>query len=401
MTCYRFAEYELRTDLFELRKDGELCAMEPQVFTVLAYLVEHHDRVVTKSELIDHVWGDRFISEEALTSRLMAARKVIGDSGQEQRFITTVRGRGYRFIAEVAELPTAGEASSRADTAGSQALPRQEIRYCTSTDGARIAYATSGSGPPLVKVANWLSHLEFDWESPVWRHWMRELSRDNTLIRYDERGCGLSDWNRTEFTLDAWVRDLEAVVDALGLDKFPLLGISQGGPVAIAYASRHPERVTRLVLYGTYARGRKARALSRDAIDEHEALVTLSRFRWGRDDPSFRQLFVAGFIPGASAEQQRWFNDLCRMSTSPENASRFLSAFGDLDVSELLPGVTVPTLVLHALSDQRVPPAEGQWLAASVPGARFVPLLGNNHILLEDEPAWSRFLSEVRDFLAG
>jgi pimeloyl-ACP methyl ester carboxylesterase len=252
-----------------------------------------------------------------------------------------------------------------------------------------------------VKVANWLSHLEFDWESPVWRHWMRELSRDNTLIRYDERGCGLSDWNATEFSVDVWVRDLEAVVDALELETFPLLGISQGGPVALTYASRHPERVTRLVLYGTYAQGRRVRATSQDEIDEHEALITLSRLCWGRDDPSFRQLFVTKFIPGASAEQQRWFNDLCRVSTSPENSAHFRHAFGNIDVSELLAEVSVPTLVLHALSDQGVPAAEGQSLAASIPGARFVPLLGNNHILLEDEPAWPRFLSEVRGFLAA
>jgi pimeloyl-ACP methyl ester carboxylesterase/DNA-binding winged helix-turn-helix (wHTH) protein len=400
MPYYRFDEFELQTDLFELRRNGDLCPMEPQVFTVLAYLVEHHDRVVSKAELIDHVWHDRFISEAALTSRLMAARKVLGDSGQEQRYIKTVHGRGYRFVSEVAGPGTAISPAPQADPPSS-ADPVQDIRFCTSADGTRIAYASTGSGPPLVKAANWLSHLEFDWESPVWRHWMEELSRDFTLARYDQRGCGLSDWNVTDFSLEPFVSDLEAVVDAMQLEKFPLLGISQGGAVALAYAVRHPERVTKLVLYGAYAQGRLRRATTQDEIDEHEALITLIRLCWGRDDPSFRQLFASGFIPGASPEQHRWFNDLCRVSTTPDNAACFRRAFGDVDVTDLLPQVSCPTLVLHAMNEERVPVSEGKRIAAAIPGARFVPLQGRNHILLEDEPAWPRFLTELRTFLAA
>lgn len=399
MPSYHFDEFELQTDLFELRRNGELCPMEPQVFTVLAYLVEHRDRVVSKTELTDHVWHDHFISEAALTSRLMAARKVLGDSGQEQRYIKTVHGRGYRFVADVAGPGTAASRAPLADPA-SGADPVQEIRFCTSADGTRIAYASTGSGPPLVKAAHWLSHLEFDWESPVWRHWMVDLSRTFTLTRYDERGSGLSDWNVTDFSLERFVSDLEAVVDAMQLEKFSLLGISQGGSVAITYAVRHPERVTKLVLYGAYAQGRLTRATSQDEIDEHEALITLIRLCWGRDDPSFRQLFASGFVPGASPEQHRWFNDLCRVSTTPDNAARFRRAFGDVDVTDLLPQVRCPTLVLHAMNEERVPVSEGKRIAAAIPGARFVPLQGRNHILLEDEPAWPRFLNEVRTFLA-
>lgn len=407
---YAFDDFELDTQLYELRRDGQPCALERQVFDVLAFLVQHHDRVVAKSELLDEIWGSRYVSEATLSSRLMAARKALGDDGRQQRYIKTIHGRGFRFTGRVQEpaapatsSPPASTSRRDATVAGTRAADLtatpQEIRLCTTSDGVRIAYATSGSGPPLVKSANWLSHLEFDWRSPVWRHWIDELSRDHTLVRYDERGCGLSDWIAHDFSIEAWVRDLESVVDTLGLERFPLLGISQGGPVAIAYAVRHPERVTHLVLYGTYARGRAVRAKTQDELDEHEALLILIRLWWGQDDPTFRQIFAQRFIPGGSDEQQRWFNDLCRVSASAENAARFRRAFGEINVTELLPRVPVPTLVLHAIDDQSVPIDEGRTLAAGIPGARFVPLESTNHILLEDEPAWPRFLEAIRSFL--
>ena len=263
----------------------------------------------------------------------------------------------------------------------------------------RIAYATVGAGPLLVKAANWLSHLEFDWNSPVWRHWLAGLSERHTLVRYDERGCGLSDWDVDDFSLDIWVRDLETVVDTLGLERFPLLGISQGGPVAIAYVVRHPERVSQLILYGSYARGWWKRALSPQQREETEMMLTLSKLGWGRSNPAFRQVFTSMFIPDATIEQMRWFNDLQRMSTSPENAVKFLRAFYEIDVSDLAPRVTVPTVVLHACDDSWIPFAAGRKLAALIPGARFVPLESKNHILLESEPAWQRFLAEVHHFL--
>jgi len=275
----------------------------------------------------------------------------------------------------------------------------QEIRFCTTSDGVRIAYARTGTGPPLVKAANWLSHLEFDWRSPVWRHWLRELSRDHTLIRYDERGCGLSDWSVQEFSLEAWVRDLEAVVDALELEQFSLLGISQGGPIGIAYAVRHPARVTRLILYGTYSRGRSHRNLTEREREERELMLRMIQVGWGKDHPAFRQVFTSLFIPGATREQTEWFNELQRISATPENAARMGATFDGLDVRELASRIQVPTLVLHATGELRVPFEEGRVLASLIPGARFVPLESRNHILLESEPAWGRFLQEVRDFL--
>lgn len=273
----------------------------------------------------------------------------------------------------------------------------QDIRFCTAPDGVRLAYATVGQGPPLVKAAHWLSHLEFDWDSPVWRHWWTELSRHHTLIRYDARGCGLSDWNVEDFSFEAWVQDLETVVEALGLERFPLLGISQGGPGAIAYAVRHPEKVSHLILYGTFGRGRARR-------DPHQAEVaetlhSMMRVGWGQDNPAFRQVFTTLFVPEATTEQMRWFNDLQRLTTSPENAIRIRETSNVIDVRDLAPRVTVPTMILHARGEAGVPFEEGRQLATRIPGARLVPLEGNNHILLEDEPAWTRFLHEVRAFL--
>jgi pimeloyl-ACP methyl ester carboxylesterase len=276
----------------------------------------------------------------------------------------------------------------------------QEIRFCTARDGVRIAYAVVGRGPPLVKAANWLSHVEFDWDSPMWRHWWAGLARHHRLIRYDERGCGLSDWDAQDMSLDAWVGDLEAVVDAAALDRFALLGVSQGGAIAIAYAVRHPEKVTHLVLHGAYSRGRKLRD-SREQVDMADLEVNMVRLGWGKENPAFRQVFSTMFFPEASPEQLRWFNELQRLSASPENAARIMEAFRTLDVRDLAPQVTCPTLVLHSRRDVRVPFEEGRLLASLIPGARFVPLDSKNHIPLEHEPAWQEFLRAVWGFLGA
>ena len=276
----------------------------------------------------------------------------------------------------------------------------QQIHFCTTDDGVRIAYATVGEGPPLVKAANWLSHLEFDWRSPVWRHLLAEFARDHTLIRYDERGNGLSDWNVADLSFDAWVEDLEAVVEAAGVDRFPLLGISQGGAVAIAYAVRHPEKVSHLILYGAYARGWLTRD-SAEEIEQRQAQLTLVRLGWGKDNPAFRQLWTTLYAPDATPEQAQSFNDLQRISTSPQNAVKLLNEMGTIDVVDLLPRVKVPTLVLHCRDEAGVPFEEGRLLASSIPGARFVQLDGRNHLLLEGAPSWSTFVKEIRRFLGA
>jgi pimeloyl-ACP methyl ester carboxylesterase/DNA-binding CsgD family transcriptional regulator len=276
---------------------------------------------------------------------------------------------------------------------------KHQIRFCTGSDGVRLAYAVTGDGPPVVKAANFLSHLEFDWRSPVWRHWLTEICRDHTLVRYDERGCGLSDWDVPELSFDAWVSDLEIVVDAVGFERFPLLGSSQGAPIAIAYAVRHPERVSHLILHGAYARGWLKRNPTQKQREEAETMAKLAELGWGKENPAFRQFFTTQFIPGGSPEQHLWFNELERITTSPENAGRFFRAFNQIDVAALATKVRCPTLVLHSTGDARVPFEEGRLVASLIPGARFVPLVSRNHILLEHEPAWKRWLDEVRAFL--
>jgi DNA-binding SARP family transcriptional activator/pimeloyl-ACP methyl ester carboxylesterase len=276
----------------------------------------------------------------------------------------------------------------------------QTVQTCMARDGVRIAYAKVGKGPPLVKAANWLNHLEFDFASPVWRHWIEAFSRDHSFLRYDERGTGLSDWDVFDISFDAFVKDLETVVDAAGLERFPLLGLSQGCAISIAYAVKHPERVSHLVLCGGYAKG----WLHQDDPAEQarrRALSTLVLEGWGQESPVFRQIFTSLFVPDANAEQTQWFNDLQRITTSPQNAYRLANIFGEIDVRHLLGDVQVPTLVLHARGDARVRFTEGQGLASGIKGARFVPLEGRNHLLLESEPAWPVFLSEVRGFLGS
>ena len=274
----------------------------------------------------------------------------------------------------------------------------QTIRFCTAADGVRLAYATVGSGKPIVKTANWMNHLEFDWQSPGWRHVLDYLAAEHTLIRYDQRGNGLSDWDAADISFDAFLGDLETVVGATGLQRFTLLGVSQGCAVAIAYAVRHPERVEKLVLYGGYAKGWRHRGP--EEVARREALGTLMRLGWGKDNPAFRQVFSTLFMPNAGPEQMAWFNELQRVSTSPENAFRLAEVFGAIDVRPLLAKVAVPTLVVHCREDSVAPFAEGRELAAGISGASFVALESANHLVLDHEPAWPILVAKLREFLA-
>jgi pimeloyl-ACP methyl ester carboxylesterase len=277
---------------------------------------------------------------------------------------------------------------------------KQDIRFCTAPDGVQLAYSMIGQGPPLMKTGNWMTHLEFDLESPIWRHLYRDLAKDHTLVRYDARGNGLSDRTVDEISFDAYVSDLEAVVDAAGMTRFALLGISQGCAVSIAYAVRRPERVSHLILYGGYALGRNKRARTAAQKEEDAAMLTLMRLGWGKENPAFRQLFTSEMIPGGTKEQADWFNELERISVSPEMAVRYVEATGEIDVTPLLSQVNVPTLVLHARDDARVPFEAGRRMAAGIPGAQFVALPGRNHLFLESEPAFGQFLEHTRAFLA-
>jgi len=369
--------------------------LEPQVFDLLIYLIQNRDRVVSKDDLIASVWGGRIVSDSTLASRINAARKAVGDNGDIQKIIRTIARKGVRFVCAVHEQ---GAAAHDADARAIREAPPQEIHFCTTSDGVRIAYALAGEGPPLVKTANWLNHLEYDWQSPIWSHLLHVLAAEHRLIRYDARGNGLSDWELDDISFDAFVRDLESVIEATGVEQFPLFGISQGCAVSIAYTARHPERVSRLILYGGFARGRRRRG-SQEAIEQSEAFITLMRQGWGQENPAFRQLMTSLFLPGGTPEQMQWYNDLQRVTTSPGNAVRIRQTSDELDVTELLPKIKVPTLVLHCREDAVQPFEEGRRLAAGIQGARFVPLEGRNHLILESDPSWGRLVSEIRDFL--
>jgi len=276
---------------------------------------------------------------------------------------------------------------------------RQRIRYVKASDGLRLAWAEAGEGPVIVKASNWLSHLEYEWESPLWKHWLHFFAGNFRFIRYDERGCGLSEWNDTPLDVERSVADLEAVMEAAQpKGKVTLLGISQGGVACIGYAIRHPERVERIILYGAYARGAYLRG-SETSKATYKAVIDLARVAWGFDNPTFRQVFTSPFVPDGTPEQIQWFNELCRRTTKGEIAARLLEGRASIDIVSWLPQVPVPTLVIHGRGDVVIPVGEGRLLASSIPGAEFVELDSRNHILLEGEPAWQRFQEAVLEWM--
>jgi DNA-binding winged helix-turn-helix (wHTH) protein/pimeloyl-ACP methyl ester carboxylesterase len=391
---YEFGAFRVEVGERRLLRDGRPIALTTKVFDTLSVLLGRSGRLFTKDELMRHLWPDTVVEENNLNHNISVLRRALGEQPDGPRFIETVPRVGYRFVADVKRSGGLTRPRAADGPAVSARTARQEIRFCTSGDGTRLAYSAVGSGPPLAKAANWLSHIEYEWGSPVWQHWTREIAKHHLLVRWDERGCGLSDWNVDDLSLDAWVRDQEAVVDALGLERFALLGVSQGGAVAMAYAAR----VSHLILCGAYTCGWRLRTDARDR-EARTALLSLTRLGWGQNNRAFRELFTRRFIPDASATEMEWFNDLQRVSTSPENAARMMDAFSHIDVRPLLGDITTPTIVLHSQDDGVVPFDEGRLLAAGIRGSTFVPLPSRNHLLLEHEPAWPVFLREIGAFL--
>ena len=397
---------------------------DPAVARAIAIIHEHYAKdfdlewLAREAGVSRSVLGERFatfVGEPPMRYcarwRMRMAAQMLSetkDSVAEVAFavgFTSEAAFNRAFKREVGEPPASwrkarwAEKRAAAERANAPELPPQTVNFARADDGTRLAWSRVGGGPVVVKTANWLNHLEFDFESPIWRGWLRELARDHSLVRYDERGNGLSDWDTPELSLDAFVDDLACVVDAAGVEHFDLLGISQGAAVAVAYSLRHPERVRRIVLLGGYARGWEKRG-DKDEVGRREAMLTLTRLGWGTDNDAFHQLFTSFYVPGANGDEASWFNELQRRSTSPENAVELMRVLGSIDVSGLLPSVSHPTLVLHALDDHAVPFAEGEILANGIPGARLVPLDSQNHILLDHEPAFQRFIDETRAFLA-
>lgn len=395
---YTFGPFRLEMRERRLVRGERSIPLTGKAFHTLCVLVERHGKLVTKPDLMSAVWPETTVEENNLDRNISTLRKVLGEQANGEPFIETVPRAGYRFVAPVTESVSRLALVKDREPEPS---PRQEIRFCVASDKVRLAYATVGAGHPVVKVANCFNHLDFEWESLIWRHWVRDLARGHSILRYDGRGNGLSEWDVEDISFDAWVHDLENVVDAAGLQKFALMGHSQGGAVAIAYAVKHPERVSHLVLCGAYARGARHREHP-DAVKVRSALETLLQLNWGKTNPSFFQVVTDLYIPeGATAEDQSWFRDLQLISVSPANLVKTMKACDDINVRPLLPLVSVPTIVFHSDRDRIAPPQEGRILAAEISGARFVPLPSANHILLSEEPAWKIFREEMAAFLAS
>ena len=388
---YRFGPFVLAPDTRELLAAGIARPIEPQVFDLLHHLLRERARVVPTDELIEAVWNRRFISDSAVSARISAARAAIGDDGKRQQWIRTVAKHGFRFVGQVEdEEEESAPPPSQAE--------RQSVGFCRSADGTRIAHASSGSGYPLVKAGHWLTHLEHDWRSPIWRPLLDRLNRSYRVIRYDQRGNGLSEWDVDDFALDRFVEDMEAVVDAAGLSRFALYGTSQGAPIAAAYACRHPDRVSHLVLHGGYEKGRLVRATESERA-EAQAILTLMRNGWGRSSSAFIDAFATMFIPGGSREQIGSLVETQRRTTSPDNAVAIRLAVDGFDVSGLLGRIAVPTLVIHARDDAVQPLEQGCRLAAAIPHAEFLMLDSRNHVILPGEPAWEALFEALQRFI--
>ncbi len=389
-----FADFVVDVDAGELRRGGKPVKLEPQVFDLIAFLAGNPGRVLSKHDIAQSVWHGRAISDSAISTRINAARRALGDDGATQRFIKTIHGRGFRFDAapQTASSPDPAEQ----DVAGQ--LGTVEVRYCRTQDGINVAYGETGQGVPLVKAASFMTHIQYDSEGILFRDWIRSFSKYCRYIRYDERGNGLSDWSIEDFSFEKMVADLEAVVDDLALERFVLLGCSQGASVSIAYAHRHPERVAGLIIYGGYAAGWR-RSSDKKHREKREALLHLARVCWGDDNPTGRQAYSTLFYPDGTPDQHAEFMKLQRETVTPENAFRLMDTFAEIDVRNLLPSIQVPTLVMHTKDDAVVPMDAGKEIATGIKGAHFVVLEGRNHVVQASDPGWTRFTSDIRDFV--
>lgn len=392
---FQFENFTLDVARRELRADGVEVPVEPQVFDLLGLLIRRRDEVVSRDELIERIWKGRVISESAMASRINAARVAVGDNGTDQRLIKTIARKGIRFVGEVREQGSATRDAPQPRAAASH----QDITFARASDGINLAIGTSGSGPVLLKTANWLNHLEFDWQSPIWSPLFSRFAERLCLVRYDGRGSGLADRDAADISFDGFLRDLDAVTATIKAERFALLGLSQGAAAAVAYAVKHPERVSKLILYGGYAQGRNRSGDDADK-EKGKALLALMRQGWGAEGSAFMRAFSSIYLPNGTPEQIRWFSEMQRMATSGENAARLRAACDDIDIVDLLRQVKVPTLVIHARQDNVVPYVQGRGIAAAIPGAKFVTLETENHVPLPGDPAWEKLVGEILSFAA-
>jgi len=393
---YQFGRFQLDVAERRLHRDNELIPLRAKIFDTLCLLVENHGRLLRKDEMMSQLWPDSVVEENNLDHNISRLRHALGEGTNGDKFIETVPRQGYRFIAEVRKeqepkLHALHPALPIND------LPEQDIRFFTTSDGVRLAYTVGGSGPPLIRAIDWLNHLDFEWKNPSRRQWFSEIMRHHTLLRYDQRGSGLSDWNVEDFSFERSLLDFEELIEATGFDQFSIIGSCQGGPIGAAYAARHPERVTKLILYGAFGRGWPAPGSM--ITEQFHAMLTLIRHGWGQNNPAFRQLWTTLFSPDASLAEAEWMNEFQRITSSPESAARMLAEFPLVDIMDLLPKVACPTLVIHSQDDAVVPSQEGSLMASRIRGARFVELPSRNHEVIPSEPAWEKFIDEISKFM--
>lgn len=390
---YRFERCELDDVRHEFRRAGTVHAIEPQVFDLIHVLLRHPGELISRDALVDTVWNGRIVSEATIAARISAARKAVGDTGKDQRIIVTVPRRGIRLACtvETGDGPaTAGLEDSKYEA--------QHVRFARSGDGTALAYATTGDGPPLLRGGHWLTHLELDWHNPVWRPLLTELGRDFSVTRWDQRGTGLSPRDAGDFDLERMTDDMEAVADAAGLTRFGIFAVSQSVPAAVNFAVRHPDRVSRMVLYGGFVAGLAVRGTP-EQIARSEAFQTLVRDGWGDPDSALVQAFCTMFMPDATAEQLGSFVRMQLESASVETVIDLRTAIAHYDIEALLDRVEVPTLVVHAQHDTVQPVRQGQCLAAGIPGAELLVLDSRNHVPLPQDPAFRTLLSAAKAFL--
>lgn len=387
MARHSFGAYVLDTGERRLLRGAEEVRLRGKVFDTLCVLAANAGRLVRKDEILRQVWPDSVVEENNVDHCISQIRRAFGD----EELIETVPRQGYRFLPEVRSVETGDELAAFAEA------PAPPVRYFTTGDGVRIAYVMGGEGPPIVRAIDWISHIEFEWKNPYARRWLSTIMQHNTLVRYDQRGSGLSDWNVDDFSLERAVRDFEELMDGLGLGKFTLLGSCQGGAVAAYYAAKHPERVTRLILHGAFASGWPSPG---DIVAEQfQAMLAMIRSGWGKDNPAFRQLWTSLFMPDADRVQMDWMNELQRITASPENAVQMLSEFPKINIVDALRDVACPTLVLHAKDDAAVPIQEGRMIASRIRGAKLVELPSRNHTVSPRDPAWPIYEAAFREFM--
>jgi len=393
MAKYRFESYVVDVDERRLLRGDEEIRVRGKIFDTLRVLVENAGKLVRKDELMQAVWPDSVVEENNLDHCISHLRKAL----QPGQYIETVPRHGYRFAVEVRIQEPSDELVRLDPASAASGVAEPEIQYFTTSDGVRIAYSVGGQGPVLVRTIDWLNHLNFEWKNPYLRHWLSEIMRHNTLVRYDQRGSGLSDWEVADFSYERMVRDFEELIEELGLERFAIFGGCQGATIAAPYAARHPEKVTKMIFNGAFVNGWPPP--TEGMMEQFEAMLTLVRHGWGKDNPAFRQMWSTMFHPDATTVEMDWLNELQRIATTPDNAVRMMSEFPTMKIFEMLPRISCQTLVTHSRDDAAVPVQEGRLIASRIRESRFVELPSRAHQVAPGDPAWKLFVDTFSDFM--